>query len=327
MPQKAFADGASDRERGRTSMLYSDLPLEGPTVRPAARPRRAPGEARPSHWRLADIDFGAIDRTALADDPLAFRIVFMASLIETGAEVYAGNLVRYFAGDVELAGWLRGAWEPEELQHGRALRTYVERAWPHVDWQGTFDRFFATYSRTCTVADLAPSPALELAARCMVETGTAALYGALHRHASEPVLKDLAGCIFSDEVRHYKHFYRHFLLYQARERRSRWRVGRTLFARLAETRTGDGEHAYRALEQTVPALAEESYRDFTREVGAFIRANAPPDMPVRMGLKPLSLPQVVEDWIVRHAAPAYAWWTGGALPYSIGRPTDEPRRR
>ncbi len=269
---------------------------------------------RPGHWRLADIDFEGIDRGAIAGDALAFRIVFLASLIETGSDLYAGNLVEYFAGDAEVSRWLRESWQPEEVQHGHALRAYVEHVWPEADWQRTYDGFFAAYSRTCTVGELEPDRALELAARCMVETGTATLYGALREYAREPVLRDLAGRIFADEVRHYKHFYRYFRRYQGQERHSRWRIGRTLLDRLLETRTGDGYYAYRELSaaaRTGDAKAfQADYRAFTRSFAEFIRLHAPREMPVRMGLKPLRLPAALESWLTRNSAPMYAVWMG-----------------
>lgn len=269
--------------------------------------------AKAAGWELHDIAFDAIDRSAIADDTFAFRMVFLASLIETGSDVYAGNLVEYFAGDDEVSRWLAHSWEREELRHGKALRAYVEHVWPEVDWQRAYDAFFAEYSRTCTVDLLEPARGLELAARCMVETGTATLYGALHHFSREPVLKDLAARIFADEVRHYKIFYRHFRRYQERERHSRWRIGRTLFKRLRETRTGDGYYAFRELgEMSAGGVTrdwEREYREFARTFGNFVRTHAPREMSIRMGLKPLGLWPSVEDWITGHSAPVYAWWT------------------
>lgn len=279
------------------------------------------GELPRARWRLADIDFGAIDRGAVAGDTLVFRIVFLASMVETASDLYAANLVEHFATDAEVSGWLRNAWQHEEVQHGHALRAYVEHVWPGIDWAGAYDRFFAAYSRTCTVGELEPARALELAARCMVETGTATLYGALRRYAPEPVLRDLAGRIYADEVRHYKYFYRHFLRYQRDERHSRWRIGRTLLGRLVETRTGDGYHAYRELHESARAAGagafEDGYREFTRSFAAFIRAYAPGEMPIRMGLKPLRLPPRLETWLTRHGASLYyGLWAGRAAPSS-----------
>lgn len=265
-------------------------------------------------WRLADIDFDGIDRSAISDDPLAFKIVCLASFIETGSDLYTDNLIEYFARDAEVSRWLRQSWQPEEVQHGNALREYATRVWPEVDWKAKFDEFFAAYSRTCTVSDLEPAHALELAARCMVETGTSTLYSALHNYAREPVLKDLAARIFADEVRHYKHFYYHFRRYQHQERHSRWRIGRTLLNRLSATRTGDGYYAYRQLwdggRSNDARDFEAEYRAFTRTFAAFVRRHGPREMSLRMGLKPLQLPAPLLTWLTRHNAPVYALWLG-----------------
>src|SRR5438876_3200606 len=214
-------------------------------------PRRRPGGAAPvaipprGPWRLADIDYDAIDPLRVRDDPTLFEVVTLASFIETGSDLYAHNLAEYFDDDPEVAGWLTRSWEHEEVQHGAALRAYAERAWPDFDWKRAFDAFFDEYSRTCTVPELEPARALELAARCVVEMGTAMLYSSLSAYAQEPVLKQLAARIYADEVRHYKHFYRYFRRYQARERHARWRVGRTMAARLFATRNDDGLCGYR----------------------------------------------------------------------------------
>lgn len=267
---------------------------------------------KPERWRLADIDFGGIDRAAIADDALLSKIVFLASFIETGSDLYAGNLITYFADDAELSRWLRESWQPEEVQHGHALRAYAENVWPQIDWQRRFDGFFGAYARTCTVGELEPAPALELVARCMVETGTATFYGALRNYTREPVLKDLAGRIFADEVRHYKNFYHHFRIYQQRERHPRWAVGRTLLQRLAETRSSDGYYAYRELwdgDSAAEAKAfEADYDAFNRAFTALVQRHGPRAMSIRMGLKPLGLPSPVVGWLARHDAPMYALW-------------------
>jgi hypothetical protein len=281
---------------------------------PGHIPAAAPATAPLTRWRLADIDFDGIDRSAVADDALAFRIVFLASFIETGSDLYAENLIEYFAGDAGLSRWLRQSWQPEEVQHGHALREYATRVWPEIDWQRRYDDFFAAYSSTCTLGSLEPAHALELAARCVVETGTSTFYSALADYVREPVLKDLAARIFADEVRHYKNFYFHFLRYNRREQHPRWRIARTLLRRLAETRTGDGYYAYRQLWDGRSASGatdfEAEYRAFSRTFGTFLRQHAPREMPVRMLLKPLQLPAALAAWLTRHHAPIYALWMG-----------------
>ena len=110
-----------------------------------------------TRWGLADIDFDGIHRPAIADDSMAFKIVVLASFIETGSDLYADNLIEHFAGDAEVSRWLGQSWKPEELQHGSALREYAARAWPEFDWKLKYEAFFSAYSRTCTVSDLEPA--------------------------------------------------------------------------------------------------------------------------------------------------------------------------
>ena len=76
----------------------------------------------------------------------------------------------------EIVEWLESRWEREELQHGAALKRYVQTAWPDFDWEAAYKLFFAEYSQCCTVEQLAGTRALEMAARCVVETGTATFY-------------------------------------------------------------------------------------------------------------------------------------------------------
>jgi len=269
-------------------------------------------------WRIADIAYDAIEPGRVATKPTLFELVTMASFVETGSDLYAHNLVSYFDDDVEVSAWLATAWEHEEVQHGAALRAYVERAWPDFDWQATYDAFFVEYAATCTVPDLEPARGLELAARCVVEMGTATLYGALHSYADEPVLKDLTYRIYADEVRHYKHFYRYFRRYQASERHTRWRVGHTLAKRLLATCDEDGSIAYRhvwsatrrgrALEDD--ARCESDYRRFRSSVTRLARHHAPRDVPVQMLIKPLDLPPPASRAAKACAGTLYRWWLG-----------------
>src|SRR5260370_33747180 len=102
-------------------------------------------------------------------------------------------------------GRYRRRWEPEELQHGAALKRYVDAAWPNVDWDGAYQSVFLEYAQTCSMDALEPNRALELAARCVVETGTSSFYTMLAEIDREPVLTQLAARIRADEVRHYKY--------------------------------------------------------------------------------------------------------------------------
>ena len=172
-------------------------------------------------WRLEEIDFSKLEPERARHDDTLFFFLVMSSFVEAASDLYTRNLSAYYAGDHEVEHWLRDHWEHEEIQHGRALRTYVRAVWPEFDWERANAGFFAEYSAMCTLDEFEPTRSLEMAARCVVETGTSALYRAIHRYTDEPLLKELTRHIKRDEVRHFSYFYRFYQRYSAVEAVSR----------------------------------------------------------------------------------------------------------
>jgi hypothetical protein len=244
-------------------------------------------------WRYQDIDFSRVDRSLIADDEDLFFLLCASSFIESGSDLYTSNLASFFDGDSTITDWLNQHWESEELQHGRALKAYIQAVWPDFDWDLAFQRFFDEYSRTCTVEEFEKTRALEMAARCVVETGTATLYRAISDFAREPVLKELTGRIRADEVRHYKHFYQYFREYNAREGNSRWTVLRALLRRVLEIKNDDAEialrHAFAIRYPDAPG-GDARLKAMTSRVSRMVRRNLSAEMCVKMLLKPLDLP-------------------------------------
>lgn len=130
------------------------------------------GQLDGCHWTLTDIDLQRTERECVRDGWLTYYLVASASFIETAADLYTSNLMLHFP-DPLARDWLSKRWQQEELQYGRALRAYTEAAWPDLDWQEGYAGFFEEYSQLCTMEQLEGSRALGMAARCMVETGTA----------------------------------------------------------------------------------------------------------------------------------------------------------
>ena len=159
-------------------------------------------------------------------------MVTSASLVEFASVVYTRSLTEFFRHDAEIVAWLTQAWEKEELQHGLALKRYVNRAWPDLDWDAAYQGFIAELLPLYSADNLGPTCALEMVARCAVESGTASFYRMLSEFSVEPVLKQITAKISADEVRHYKHFYRYFLRYRELERPGRSAVLRTLWDRV-----------------------------------------------------------------------------------------------
>lgn len=243
-------------------------------------------------WRLEDIDLRRVEAAAASEDEPLLLLLAASSFVESASHVYARNLAEHFGADPEVSAWLAQHWEPEELQHGRALRAYVAAVWPDYDWDRAYAAFFDDYSALCTPEALEPVRGLELLARCVVETGTSTLYRAVSRSAREPVLRALADRISRDEVSHYRHFYRYFRSYQRTERNSRLRRLRVIVHRLLEEKLEDAEcglrHAiaerYRRAEPDPGRL-----RAFTTRIRRLVRDAYPYNMGAGLLLKPLAL--------------------------------------
>jgi hypothetical protein len=248
-------------------------------------------------WSVSEIDYRSIDVAKVRDNRTLFYLLAAASFIESGSDTYAGNLAEYYADVPEAARWLSRHWESEELQHGRALRRYVEHVWPEFDWERGYRRFFEEYRATCSIDKFERSPALEMAARCVVETGTATYYRALEQASDEPVLRDLTRRIANDEVRHYKHFFRYFNSLHNRERLGRHKVMGALARRLLEIKNEDAEIALRnvlRIERGCEDVPEDDVRALNSRCSAVVRRYLPLEMTVRMLLRPLHLHARVE---------------------------------
>lgn len=261
----------------------------------------------PLPWSMEAIPYDGIDRDALEGQEALFRLVACASFIEITSDLYTTNLVEYFRDDPQVVEWLTHHWEPEELQHGAALRRYVQTAWPQFDWERAYQGFYAEYSRCCLIERLAPTRSLEMAARCVIETGTSSFYRLLADVAPEAVLKDIVSRIAADEVRHYKNFYRFFRRYCRQEQPGRAAVMKTLWSRASEINAEDGfiafKHVLRVSNPEVP-FERRQYERFMRSIRGMVRAHFPYRMALKMFLKPLDLPPVIGRVILGSASVA-----------------------
>lgn len=256
----------------------------------------AGGQPDASHWALADVDLSQIEYDKVRDDLLMYYLVTTASFIETAAELYTRNLIEHFP-DPRAQAWLANRWQHEELQHGRALRAYVQAAWPQVDWEHGYAGFFDEYSRLCTMEELEPSRALEMAARCVVETGTATFYTMLYNGAREPVLKKLTGLIRQDEVRHYNYFRTFFQAYQKDEHIGRLGVVRALHKRFTEVESEDAyigfKHAW-IIRHPGRSFRQDLFESFMVDVRKLMAAHYPYRMALHMLLQPLAIRRTLQ---------------------------------
>ena len=257
----------------------------------AGRSDPAAGTPGRRHWSLDDIPWQAIRHDLVAGHEALFYLIASASLMESATDLYTANLIDYFAGDDEVTSWLERYWLPEELQHGRALRRYVEAAWPDFPWELVRERFVEEFRPFCDEA-LERARGLEMASRCVVEMGTASFYTSLSRASPDPVLALLTRRIAEDEVRHYKHFYRFFRKYREIERPGRGKIAPALWRRLrmsgGEDRLIVLKHVHRARHPGAQ-FGAVAYRAVHRQCRSVLRPYFPVKMSVRMLLKPLAL--------------------------------------
>jgi hypothetical protein len=269
------------------------------------RGRNRVGEA---DWCVDDIDYAKVDRVVMRDNTELFYITACASFIEITSDLYTRNLIEFYHGDDEIADWLANFWEREEVQHGVALRRYVNAAWPDFDWEKAYQGFYEEYSRLCLIDNLAENRSLEMVARCVVETGTASFYRTLSEAAPDPVLKQIAANISADEVRHYKYFYHYFRHYRDRERPSRLKVLRQLWRRGAGVKAEDAHVAFKhafLVREPDKIFTEAEYDKFRASFRRIGQKAFPYEMAVKMILKPLDLSPPVG----RFAQPALEYTT------------------
>lgn len=251
-------------------------------------------------WRIADLNLSGIDLQQVREDENTFYLVTCASFVESGSDLYTHNLLEFFRDNEEISAWLHSQWQVEELQHGAALRAYTEHVWPDFDWQRSFASFLDEYAHYCKVELLEPTKTQEMAARCVVETGTATYYRALSRSVTEPVLQDLAARIAGDEVNHYRHFYQYFRQYRRDEGIGRTRILGTLGRRALEMRNEDADCAIRhVLKFRDPERAGDAahLRRLGMHMSATVRRHLTPDMTLKMILRPLELPPKIQSWV------------------------------
>ena len=252
----------------------------------------ASDQAAQPRWSLDSIDWRALRRDAVADNEAMFYLITGASFVEATTDLYTQNLLNYFAGDSEITDWLHAHWLPEELQHGQALRRYVQLAWPDFDWDGVYEKFLPEFAAQCADDGVEPTRTREMASRCIVEMGTASYYRTLSRMTDDPVLTELTRRISDDEISHYKHFYRYLRKYQVREGQRRGGIVRALWNRLRMIDGADSRiamrHIYRARHPDRP-FDEPVFRELRRGWRTPVQRHFPHRMCMQMLLKPLGL--------------------------------------
>lgn len=228
------------------------------------------------HWKLEDIAWLCFDPTKV--DPETVKAVKAASMVEFNATDYVAYLLKVFPGDAEMKTSIE-RWGEEEVQHGAALAAWAKLADPSFDFESAFTRFRAGYRPAHFQSGLAArgGRAVEMIARCVVESGTSSYYSAIRDATEEPVLKQIAANIAADEYSHYRLFYEGFLKYKPIEQPNLIERLRVALTRVLEAE--DDELAFAYYCANVPALpgATPTYdrarfsREYNRRILRFYR--------------------------------------------------------
>lgn len=261
------------------------------------------------NWRIEDIDFSAMHKEMVSNDERLFYLLASSSFVEILSETYAKNLIEHYSGNDDTARWLQENWQREEVQHGKSLKAYVGAVWPEFDWEAAFSGFTAEYGPLCSMNNLEPSHALEMMARCVVETGTSTLYRCLHDHAEEPVLRQILANIKADEIRHYAKFRHLFMEHNLTEKLGALTILHVIWKRVLEIHGEDGyiafKHAHR-LRCGKPENLDRDWAEFKNGLNSLVRHHYPFQMAVEMLLSPVPLPTYVRKllesqlvWIAR----------------------------
>ncbi|MGQ0741310.1 MAG: ferritin-like domain-containing protein [Alphaproteobacteria bacterium] len=218
-------------------------------------------------WKMGDIDWSRFDASKVDRELLA--AVKGASLVEYNARDYVAYLKRVYHDAPAHTIELIEKWGEEEVQHGLALGRWAELADPTFNFQSAFARFRAGYRPAHFISSegsVRGSKRGEMIARCVVESGTSSFYTAMREATDEPVLKEVAGHIASDEFRHYKLFYE-ILQAETGPDLPGWRKVWVALSRVKEA--DDDELAYAYYCANVPP---EKEKDVPYRRGACVRA-------------------------------------------------------
>jgi rubrerythrin len=199
-------------------------------------------------WTIESLPWDQFDAAKVNPDLLAYAKA--ASLVEANGQVYINYLAQLFPNDPEIQRDIE-RWGSEEIQHGKALRTWAEKADPSFDYVQAMRIYQEKFK--FPEAPIRGSQAMELVARCAIETGTSSFYTAMRDAGDEPVFKELCRSIAGDEIRHY-HLFFSYLEKRYGKNAGRWARLRTLLQRSMEVTDEELCFAYAAanLGEVVP---------------------------------------------------------------------------
>jgi hypothetical protein len=248
-------------------------------------------------WTIEDIDFQSIDTDQIRKNDFIFYVAAASSFLETTVPVYVKNLTAFLEKDIEISKWLNEVWEPEEVNHGRAMRSYIEHVWPEYNWRNAYSSFRKNYLNYCKVELLRPTCALEMLARCVTETGAANFYRMVYNYIEEPIFSNTMKNMFQDEVRHYSVFFKKYEQYNKEEKVSFFQKFKLVISRNQIVSEEDlytaFQHINSGWEKSSPFQLKE-YRAIISTIGNISKLHFPYDMARNMLFRPFNGRNILE---------------------------------
>ncbi len=244
-----------------------------------------------SHWTIETIPFENINANQIRHREDLFFLLTAGSFIEIASNIYSKNLTELFDDDNEVKTWLIDYWEPEEIQHGLALKRYVLQVWSDFDWDDAFDNFLSEIKPNTTVELLEQNKSLEMIGRCVVEIGTSSLYRSIYDQIDEPILKHLLGNIKNDEIRHYRNFYKYFDKYNQTDCNSKLSLLYTIKRRMFRNRTNSVVCALQNVfrwRYPEEAIDGKHFKKVTANIVSLLQQEYPFKMAMKMIIRPFA---------------------------------------
>lgn len=223
-------------------------------------------------------------------DTYLFYSCSIISFLESRVDTYVENLEPFFGGSRDILEWLEKIWLPEEQEHGRLMKRYVEKSWPNFRWDRGFEEFSNLYIPQCATEKLRRSIGLEALARCVTETEATMIYRCLASYSSDPELTSILKRMSADEVRHYRKFRDLHIRFELIENNSFLSKARTVLYRSKLVRDEDLALAFKPLNDSwsgVPPFKPWSYEEYLRFTASIMRKHFPFSQGKRMLFHPL----------------------------------------
>jgi hypothetical protein len=190
-------------------------------------------------WNSDNIDYSKIDGDKIKKDVFLCYSLILASFAES--RDYAWQLPESMPESTEK--YLDTVWEPEEVQHGVALKKCVMEIFPMIDWDHYHRLYMDHFMKTEFTQFELVQPYIEYAMeKAIEETGTSTTYTTLYnaaKYLGDPTLEKVLLEIKYDECGHYVQFAKMIKEAQSKNPIPNWKKLKFLLKRVVDIKKLD----------------------------------------------------------------------------------------